>query len=83
MGICVLATGPRGGSGQQAWATGRRRCNDLRELARHSTAVDCGKLLGKWILCCAYSRCLGPAPLCLPMHLVEVHRQPLELSGLL
>lgn len=47
----------------------------------HSIAGGCARLLGKWNLCCAYSRCLGPAPLCLSMHRVEVHRQPLELSG--
>lgn len=39
MGICVLAPGQRGGSGQQAWATGVRSCNNLHELAQHSSGL--------------------------------------------
>lgn len=61
MGICELAKGQRGGSGQQAWVTGMRRGNS------HSTAVDCVGDCWQGEPFCAHILCLGPAPP-LPSH---------------
>lgn len=63
MGICELAGGQRGGSGQQAWVTGMRRGNS------YSTAVDCvGDCLQVEPLLCSHPLPGSCSPSAFPLH---------------